>query len=506
MAKKGFLGAAVDVPQYEEIEKDVTITADNITDYFTVTNGDYYFEYSGGVFASNNYGINSSTATTVLTAKQPISNLRFSYSWSSESNYDKFTLKIGGLIIEDAVSGATTTKHYTTDLADGGTIEFIYSKDSSQSGNDDVCTFFDMNGTFILNEQTGVITTQNVARAVKNIDVGTNDVKETSVTYEEPLHDVYLSEGFYSYGFNGPPAWDGSKYVLPNPVFYGGGNIYDTNPAIPDFYYMDYDLPTTYYFYALADDPDYRAITTVRGTPQANVARKVKKGWVGVNGVDRMCFGGTPVGELAVGSVIQIKENGTPVDYLVVHQGNPNSTFYDDSCDGTWLLRKDIAENRMWNNPQENVLEASDIHTYLNVDWLNRYDNNVKESIKQVKIPYRKNGGQGGTNQYGITGLSCKVFLLSAYEVGFTNSGSSALPVEGIALDYFDGGSDATRSANFDGSAADWWLRSPVTTSTTNVFHVRPNGTYVANTTTYVYGIRPCIILPSDFAIEDLTA
>lgn len=122
----------------------VAITADNIGTYFTVTNGSYKFNGSGSVFTSNNGGVNSSTASTVLTAKQDIMALTFNYSYSSEANYDKFTLKVGGTTVENAVSGATTSKSYSGSLSSGQKIEFTYAKDSSQHKNDDKCTFSNM--------------------------------------------------------------------------------------------------------------------------------------------------------------------------------------------------------------------------------------------------------------------------------------------------------------------------------------------------------------------------
>lgn len=128
----------------------VSITATNIADYFTVANGTYYFAGSGSVFTSNNGGKASSTASTVLTAKQDISVLAFRYSYSSERTYDKFTLKVGGATVENAVSGATTNKSYNGSLTKGQTIEFTYSKDSSQNGNDDKCTFSDMHITLLV--------------------------------------------------------------------------------------------------------------------------------------------------------------------------------------------------------------------------------------------------------------------------------------------------------------------------------------------------------------------
>lgn len=130
----------------------VAITAANIADYFTVTNDTYYFAGSGSVFTSNNSGKSSSSASTVLAAKQDISVLAFSYSYSSEARYDKFTLKVGGTTVEDGVSGATKNKTYSGSLAKGQTVEFTYSKDDSNNYNDDKCTFSDMHITILVSK------------------------------------------------------------------------------------------------------------------------------------------------------------------------------------------------------------------------------------------------------------------------------------------------------------------------------------------------------------------
>ena len=123
----------------------VDITASNISEYFTVTNGSpYYFNGQGNVFTTNNKGISGSTASTILTAKQDISEISFDYSYSSERPYDKFTLKVAGSFIENGVSGPTTAKSYNGSLASGQTIEFKYIKDSSVDKNDDKCTFSNM--------------------------------------------------------------------------------------------------------------------------------------------------------------------------------------------------------------------------------------------------------------------------------------------------------------------------------------------------------------------------
>lgn len=208
----------------------------------------------------------------------------------------------------------------------------------------------------------------------------------------------------------------------------------------------------------------------------------------------------------AVGSTVKLKVNGTAKEFIVVHQGKPSS-LYDDSCNGTWLLMKDIYENRVWQSGNINKYESSDIHTYLNNTFLNLFESNIRDAIKQVKIPYRKNGGSGGTDQSGANGLSAKIFLLSGYEVGWTTSDYSYFPVDGAKLSYFESGTGTSannkRIANLNGSAASWWLRSPRTSSTYYVWRVVSSGNYGNYSASNSYGIRPALILPSTLLVSD---
>lgn len=212
------------------------------------------------------------------------------------------------------------------------------------------------------------------------------------------------------------------------------------------------------------------------------------------------------LGTKSVGSIVKLKENGAAVNYIVVHQGRPSSS-YDTSCDGTWLLRQDIAENRVWDSGNSNVLESSDIQSYLNGTWINRYDTDIRNAIKQVKIPYRQNGGSSGTDRNGANGLSCKIFLLSGREVGFTNNESSYFPNDGSKLDYFISGNTSSaqqrRVANLNGSAAYWWLRSPYAGNTDGVWLVHSNGDYGGWSADGSCGVRPALVLPSTLLVSD---
>ena len=211
------------------------------------------------------------------------------------------------------------------------------------------------------------------------------------------------------------------------------------------------------------------------------------------------------LGSKAVGSIVKLKIGGTAKEFIVVHQGKPSS-IYDESCDGTWLLMKDIYEKRVWQSENSNKYESSDIHTSLNNTFLNLFESSIKDTIKQVKIPYRKNGGSGGTDQSGTNGLYVKIFLLSGYEVGWTSSDDRLFPKDGAKLSYFESGTGTSannkRIAKLNGAAAGWWLRSPRINSSSYVFGVYSNGNYGRYYVSNSYGIRPALVLPPDIEVD----
>ena len=216
---------------------------------------------------------------------------------------------------------------------------------------------------------------------------------------------------------------------------------------------------------------------------------------------------GIRVSTLSVGQSVYMKVNGTAKEFIVVHQGKPSS-LYDDSCNGTWLLMKDIYEQRQWHSSEVNKLESSTIHSYLNSTFLNLFDSNIKDSIKQVKIPYRKNGGYSGTDQSGANGLSAKIFLPSGYEVGWTTSDNDNFPQDGAKLSYFEAGTFTSannkRIAKLNGFAANWWLRSPYISYSGYVWYILSDGRYSSYyDVSYSYGIRPALILRSDALVDD---
>ena len=211
------------------------------------------------------------------------------------------------------------------------------------------------------------------------------------------------------------------------------------------------------------------------------------------------------LGAKAVGSIVKIKVNGASKDFIVVQQGNPNTSTYDSSCAGTWLLMKDIYTTSTFGN--NNSYKDSSIHTYLNGTFYNLIDSDIRAAIKQVKIPYLNGtGGGDGSLATGANGLSTKVFLLSGYEVGWTTSDDINFPKDGIRLAYFGSGSGGnSKRVAYNGSSADrWWLRSPHTDNHGSVWAVNTEGSYDAGRWNYHSdGVRPALILPSTLFVSN---
>ena len=214
------------------------------------------------------------------------------------------------------------------------------------------------------------------------------------------------------------------------------------------------------------------------------------------------------LGSKAIGSTVKLKVSGTLWDFIVVHQGRPDSK-YDASCDGTWLLMEDIYKDKEWNNGAVNDYANSDIHSYLNSTFLNLFDTNIRAQIKQVKIPYRPGSGTNKKVNNGVNGLSTKIFLLSAIEVGCGIT--EYMPTgEGAKLSYFSDlaptGYEEKRIAYKKGSPWYWYLRSPSCHSSdgeNTALEIDTYGNLSRTQCISPWGIRPALIFPSNLLVAD---
>lgn len=249
------------------------------------------------------------------------------------------------------------------------------------------------------------------------------------------------------------------------------------------------------------------------------VARKVKNGYVGVNGVARQFFSGSStLADLSVGSSVYTTVGGKRTEFLIVHKGLP-STAYDSSCNGIWLLMKDIYQTDTVYNNSDSWYEdytQCDIQDTLNT-ILGNFSSAVQNSIKQVKIPYLRypNAESVGTCTLcsGSDGFSTKLFLLSFMEVGERNFYNN-YPDEGATLSYFQVSNDTLKSrriAYYNSRASRWWLRSPATNWADGedigyaefARYVLEDGDSTYGWKWETRGVRPALIIPSTTVLDD---
>ena len=197
-----------------------------------------------------------------------------------------------------------------------------------------------------------------------------------------------------------------------------------------------------------------------------------------------------------VGSTVTLKVNGADAEFLVVHQGNPAPDVYDPSCEGTWLLMKNVYSQRPWGSAS--CYADAPVHTWLNSTFLELLDSGIRPAVKTVRLPY----AEGSDVHTGAGGVSAQIFLLSMREMGTPAAQKTGLADEGALLDYFtdgDGGADPLRA-----SSARYWTRSPYTGGGGNVWSVAGESgicSYRAGSSSY--GVRPALILPQAMPVED---
>ena len=203
---------------------------------------------------------------------------------------------------------------------------------------------------------------------------------------------------------------------------------------------------------------------------------------------------------VSVGDEVNLPYNGVMVPHIVVQIGTPNAEIYDASCDGVWLLRKNIVENGQWNSSNVSTLNGSTIMATMQ-GYVANYDSTVQSAIQTVKIPYCV--GNGSTTVNTLTnGLQCQVFPLGAYELGVTTDDYAYYPVDGSTLSYFQGispNADPKRISQLNGIATAWWTRAPYTSNNNECFKVGVSGNLSGSAPNQQSGIRPCFIMPTTF-------
>ena len=196
----------------------------------------------------------------------------------------------------------------------------------------------------------------------------------------------------------------------------------------------------------------------------------------------------TTLGNKAVGSIIQLKENGTLVSFYVAKHN------YENSLNGmgrTLVVRKDCYDTRAWHSSNVNAYASSAIDSWLNSTYKNLLDADIRGVIGTTKIKYTP--GNGSTT---VGTLERAIFLLSVTELGRTASYANT---EGTALDI----ASSLQIAYRNGSAVTQWTRSPSTGNANGAYYLSSDGDVGYGGCTGTHGSRPAFTLPSTLSVSD---
>lgn len=219
------------------------------------------------------------------------------------------------------------------------------------------------------------------------------------------------------------------------------------------------------------------------------------------------------LGELAVGSIVSISENSVSQDYRIIQQADPGSDYVNFE-NGTVLLRvNNLPGGAAVNSFNNRDYANSSSHIHLNSIFINTIDPDVRNRIKEVRIPYRSGDGASQVVSRGLDGLLCKVFQLSLMEVGFdrNNPAISSLQLRnytenmGVMFDWFLP-EDTSGAASRRAAGQNWWTRQPLTLASISFYRVMANGNRgsAGANSGNTHQIRPALVLPQNaFRVAD---
>lgn len=196
---------------------------------------------------------------------------------------------------------------------------------------------------------------------------------------------------------------------------------------------------------------------------------------------------GTPLSELAEGTLIKIQENGAPVEFYVAKQN------YEEALNGSGRMlcvRKDCYDSRIWNGTTSTTWERSFMLSWLNTGYKELFSNNIKSMMGNTAYCYTPGNTEGVTATRTDT-----IFLLSVTELGKV---TSAANVEGSSLPI----ASALQIAHLNSNEYSQWTRSPVLRHENEANLLNSIGLVSYEPTTSKNGSRPCFTLPSTARVD----
>lgn len=224
--------------------------------------------------------------------------------------------------------------------------------------------------------------------------------------------------------------------------------------------------------------------------------------------------------DLPVGTLIKFNVDSKPMDFIVVHQGNPDPAVYDDTANGTWILPKlawyKIAlftgTTNKWDYPERDyadyggsrlnaALNSQDLYTgtsgWTSNPLITYYDPVAVAHMRTVNVPYRRVNNT--TLDANIYTTAVKLFQPTAKEIGVTTKYSA-----GAKLDYFISGTGASANQKRiairnDVTTAEyaisWHLRDPSGESNCSYAVTETGAINGTNSVRNAHAVRPLSVL-----------
>lgn len=217
----------------------------------------------------------------------------------------------------------------------------------------------------------------------------------------------------------------------------------------------------------------------------------IKKGRTLIGGTGYDISFGTPVAELAEGTIIKINESGSPVEFYVAKHN------YESELNGlgrTLVVRKDCYSTRTFTAQDNNHFPTSLLCDWLNETYIGLLDSGVQAAITTTTFKVWISG-------ITVTTAEKKIFLLSATELGYVYSPSQTklAYVEGTKLDI----SDLLIPANLNGEAVRQWTRSNVPGYGDYICVNNVTGNFgKAQNVIATIGVRPVFALPETLEVD----
>ena len=161
---------------------------------------------------------------------------------------------------------------------------------------------------------------------------------------------------------------------------------------------------------------------------------------------------GTPLSELAEGTIIKINENGAPVEfYLAKHNYEPDLNGQGREL----VVRKELGGYMVWNSAPVNTWATCSLLSWLNSAYKQTLSNHIQNLMGTTAYRYTI-GNEDDT----VATRSDAVFILSLTEFGISEPGAnvegSALPIASLLLPAPNG--QYTRSPDTNSTSKIWTI------------------------------------------------